>query len=332
MRFNLTPRFLLFATLCLCLTHGEVWLKNALASNTGRIVFTSLRDGNAEIYVMDVDGGNQENLTNHPADDRQPDWSPDGTKIAFVSSRDGGGSQIHVMDADGKNVIRLTDVPGGKRDPDWSPDGRQIAFSVDGRGEDYIAVMDADGRNRERLQDKATGTSWSPDGKQIAFMSWRDGHREFYVIGVGGQGRKKVTQDLVPKWSPSFSPDGRRIAYMAEHKGFYHIHVVAPDGRDLQRLTHNEENHWAPAWSPDGRTIAYYVWDGILEGQLHGTIHLMRADGRYIGQLSDGRNARDYDPDISPLGLTVSPTSNKSTTWGKLKKLELNRPSGTKGI
>ena len=145
------------------------------------------------------------------------------------------------------------------------------------------------------------------------------------MIGVSGQGRKKVTQDLVPKWNPSFSPDGGRIAYMAEHKGFYHIHVVARDGRDLQRLTHNEENHWAPAWSPDGRIIAYYVWDGILEGKLHGTIHLMRSDGRYIGQLSDAHDTRDYDPDISPLGLTVSPVSNKSTTWGKLKKVELDR-------
>ena len=317
MRFKSTIRNLLFAGLCLCLTHGEVWLKNALASNTGRIVFTSLRDGNPEIYVMDAGGGNQENLTNHPAYDLDPDWSPDGTKIVFISGRDGVGSQIHVMDSDGKNVIRLTDEPGGKRDPDWSPDGGKIAFSVDGRDEDYIAVMDADGRNRKKLQDKAIGTSWSPDGKQIAFMSRRDGHREIYVIGVGGQGRKRVTHDFAPKQHPSFSPDGRRIAFMAEQGGFYHIHVVAPDGRDLQRLTHNEENHWAPAWSPDGRIIAYYVWDG----NLHGTIHLMTADGRYIRRLSDAHDSRDFDPDISPLGLAVSPGANKTTIWGRLKKL-----------
>ena len=129
MRFNLTPGSMLLAALCVCLTHGELWLKNALASNTARIVFTSLRDGNPEIYVMDAHGRNQENLTNHPVYDRDPDWSPDGTKIAFVSGRDGAGSQIHVMDADGKNAIRLTDDPGGKRDPDWSPDGSQIAFT-----------------------------------------------------------------------------------------------------------------------------------------------------------------------------------------------------------
>ena len=70
--------------------------------------------------------------------------------------------------------------------------------------------MDADGNNHEMLEDNAWGTSWSPDGKQIAFVSLRDGLGEIYVIGVGGQGRNRVTQDLVAKLSPSFSPDGRR--------------------------------------------------------------------------------------------------------------------------
>ena len=327
MRFKLTPKFILFSVLCICLTSEELWLENALASNTGRIVFTSRRDRNNEIYVMDADGGNQENLTNHPAYDATPDWSPDGRKIVFVSTRDGGVSQIHIMNADGKNVIRLTDGQGGKRDPAWSPNGRKIAFTVSAdlinNWVHHIAVMDADGRNREKLEDQASEPSWSPDGKQIAFVSSRDDRmtHEIYVIDADGQGMKRVTHDIVGQHRPAFSPDGRRIAYMAEHEGFSHLYVVGADGKNRVRLTHNEENHWAPAWSPDGQVIAYYVWDGILEGKLHGTIHLMAADGRYIRQLSDGRNARDYQPDINPLGLAVSPAFNKSTTWGSLKKL-----------
>ena len=102
MRSKLTPRIILIAVLCVCLTREELWLKIAHPSNTGRIAFTSLRDGNAEICIMDADGRNQENLTNNPAYDGHPDWSPDGTKIAFASNRDGGPFQIHVMDADGK--------------------------------------------------------------------------------------------------------------------------------------------------------------------------------------------------------------------------------------
>ena len=322
MRFKLIAGCLLFAGLCVCATNEELLLKNALASNTGRIVFTSFRDGNPEIYVMDADGGNQENLTNHPAFDGAPDWSPDGTKIAFDSNRDGGPSQIYVMDADGKNVFRLTEGRGQKRHPDWSPDGRKIAFSVDDR-EDYIAVMDADGRNREKLEDEAWDPSWSPDGKQIAFVSAIDRLGEIYVIGVAGQGRERVTQNSVVKFNPSFSPDGRRIAY-AEHpepEGFYHIYVVGADGRNRVRITHNEESPSAPAWSPNGQVIAYYVWHG---GWGHRTIHMMASNGRYIRQLSDGRDARDYNPDISPLGLAVSPASKTSTTWGRLKKLTPN--------
>ena len=325
MRFKLTPRSMLLAALCLFLMSEDLWLKHALASNTGRIVFTSRRDRNNEIYVMDADGGNQENLTNHPAYDATPDWSPDGRKIVFVSTRDSGVSQIHVMNADGKNLIRLTDGRGDKRDPTWSPDGRKIAFTVSpdfiNNWVHQIAVMDADGRNRERLEDHAMEPSWSPDGQQIAFASRRaDAVRhDIYVIGADGKGLRRVTHELWGGFRPAFSPDGKRIAYMAEHEGFFHIYVVDSDGRNLQRLTHNEENHWGPAWSPDGRKMAYWIWDGILEGKLHGTIHLMDADGRYIKQFSDDRNARDYQPDISPLGLAVSPASKTSTTWGRLK-------------
>ena len=325
MPFKLLSRYLLFAGLCVCLASGGMWLRNGLAFNTGQIVFTSRRDGNSEIYVMDTDGGNQENLTNHPAYDAQPDWSPDGRKIAFVSGRDGSPSQIHVMDADGKNVIKLTIGWGGKSDPDWSPDGRKIAFTVDNLfpKEDHIAVMDADGKNRKKLEDQAMYPSWSPDGGEIAFVSWRDGANEIYVTGVGGLRRKRVTQDLVDKWSPSFSPDGRRIAYAAAHEEFIHIHVIGADSRNRVRLTHNEEGHWAPAWSPDGRIIAYDVWDGF-GADLHGSIHLMTADGKYLRQLSDDRGARDFEPDISPLGLAVSPAANKITIWGRLKKLAPN--------
>ena len=87
------------------------------------IAFTSTRDGNSEIYVMDSDGGNQVRLTYDPASDYQPAWSPDSTRIAFNRNH-----HIYVMDSDGRNLIELTGASGGSQ-PAWSPDGAKIAFT-----------------------------------------------------------------------------------------------------------------------------------------------------------------------------------------------------------
>ncbi len=109
-----------------------------------QIAFTSYRDGNAEIYVMDADGSNLRNLTRNPARDYAPAWSPDGGRIAFTSDRDGNW-EIYVMDANGRNLRNLTKNASTDDAPSWSPNGEQIAFDSDRDGNSEIYVMEADG-------------------------------------------------------------------------------------------------------------------------------------------------------------------------------------------
>jgi len=93
----------------------------------GLIAFTTERDGNLEIYVMNPDGSEERNISRNPARDSSPSWSADGRLIAFVSDRT-GNDDVFVMKADGTDVVNLTDHPASDRSPAWSPDGRNIAF------------------------------------------------------------------------------------------------------------------------------------------------------------------------------------------------------------
>ena len=185
MRFKRMEKLLFFTGLSIFFVNGGLGVGIGFtAHHKPQIAFTSARDGNSEIYVMDADGKNQRRLTDHPATDFSPSWSPDGKKIAFSSYRNGGNIQIFVMDSDGQNPIRLTDG-ANDQNPAWSPDGQKIAF--DGYGEEglpgavwtiQIYVMDSDGRNRKRLTDSPKSNlnpSWSPDSKRIAFESTRHG-------------------------------------------------------------------------------------------------------------------------------------------------------------
>ena len=199
-----------------------------------RIAFVSLRDGpgtdlfgrNAEIYVMNADGSAQTRLTNDPATDKDPSWSPDGQRIAFYSKRDDSFcGDLYVMNADGSSKTSLTkNLPYGGWSASWSPDGQRIAF-VTGCGENkqnpgfQIYSIDTDGSNPKALTDNIGDDeypSWSPDGSVILFSSRRDNYvqigdrisynSEIYVMNADGSAQTNLTNhpagDNIPKWLP----------------------------------------------------------------------------------------------------------------------------------
>ena len=233
-------------------------------------------------------------LTNHPAADFSPVWSPDGHHIAFESDRD-DNREIYVMGSDGSNPRNLTNHSAGDFFPSWSPDGRHIAFHSDRDGNSEIYVMDSDGSNPRRLTNdpaKDRVPSWSPDGRHIAFRSERDGNSEIYVMDSDGSNPRNLTNHSAGDFFPSWSPDGRHIAFESYRDGNGEIYVMGSDGSNPRNLTNHSAWDFFPSWSPDGRHIAFRSErDGNFE-----MIYVMGSDGSNPRNLTNGWYAR-WSPD-----------------------------------
>jgi Tol biopolymer transport system component len=236
------------------LTTLAVYPVSCRAALFERIAF----DRGGRIYVMGTDGSNPVNLTDNAAGGWYPVVSPDGTRIAFLSSGD-GSVDIYVMDADGSNLVNLTNNPAWDAEPTWSPDGTRIAFTSNRDGEPDIYVMDADGSNAVRLTNNPVRYSpaWSPDGTRIAFTSLVDFDYEIYKMNADGSNPVNLTADPARDEEPAWSPDGTRIAFHSRRDGNDDIYVMGADGSNLVRLTnHPADDRW-PAWSPDGTRITF---------------------------------------------------------------------------
>jgi Tol biopolymer transport system component/tetratricopeptide (TPR) repeat protein len=268
------------------------------------IVFGTDRDGpdpignhgNEEIYVMNRDGSGQRRLTNHPAADNTPAFSPDGSQIAFMSQRV-GGFDIFVMNADGTGQRRLTnftEIGLGAVNPEWSPDGKRIVFRSR-VGPMNLYVINIDGTGLRKLTDDPLGAvqpSWSPDGRKIAFASLRHGRHEIYVMNTDGTDQVRLTFNTAQDNRPAWSPDSRRIAFHSGRDGNLEIYIMNADGSDQRRLTTHPTDDTYPSFSPDGNRI---VFMRVVLG--HGQVFSMNADGSDVVRLTE----------ISPVAFSGFP-------------------------
>ncbi len=246
----------------------------------GTVAYMAKEDPDADwdIWVMRGDGSDPQQLTDEPADDMSPAWSPDGATIAFVTDRD-GNREIYTMKRDGTQQLNLTNHGAEDWTPAWSPDGSSIAFSSYRDGNWEVYVVAPDGSNPTRLTNSAAadyGPSWSPDSQEIVFHSNRDDNWEIYVVGRDGQGLRRLTEDEATDFAPAWSPDGALIAFESYRDGNMEIYLMYADGSEPYNISNDPySNEHGPSWARDGTKLLYFSnrdggWD-ILSIRPDGT-------------------------------------------------------------
>ncbi len=329
-----TVRLLVFVILNLLVLNVVVCPLFAEAPTTSKILFTSTRDGNRDVFIMNPDGSEQMNLTQHRADDQQAFWSPTGEKILFVSDR-GGARDLYWMDPDGSNVRRFFKfkIEEWRTAPTWSPDGKQFAYEYINWGTltdtIYIATL---GEQDSELFVNGSYPAWSPDGTEIA-CSVRE---RLTLINIRTGAQKQLLPKKVesfqrdPSWSaagdklvftwnkhPVPPPEAERAVF-AVWKAKMTIYLINRDGTGLQQLI-EEAGPYAqyPALSPNGEEVLY-------TREINGNFQIFKLDlnsgvrTQLTHHLSWNTGGDWFDPDYA---LPVSPQPELlTTTWGEVKQ------------
>lgn len=269
------------------------------------IAFDSDRDNNWEVYSMGPDGSNTVNLTNNPAEDRNPVWSPDGSQIAFVSNRDNGkegGQFIYVMNADGSNVRQLT-FDNGSDWPDWSNDGSRITYTRN----DDIYVIDADGNgqpiNLTNSPEKDWKSVWSPDGKHIAWLSGSGSNWNAFIMDVNGSNVKQITDNGNVNFA-LWTIDGRIITEWGwkDQQEFCHNCLVNIDNMEIEDGGGKGDiQRYLPFWTASNERVELADIDAFAGNNEIYLIGQTLPDSLGIG--------------IGAVNLTNNPAQDRNANW-----------------
>lgn len=261
------------------------------------IAFVSDRAGNKEIYVMKADGSEVRRATANRSINNFPNWSADGTAIAYTSYRQGNRPLIFLSSRGARRPGRLLSTNGNAQyRAVFDPIGERLALVLSKGGAAEIYTVRDNGSDLRRLTQSPAievSPSWSPDAERLAFVSDRTGAPQVYVMNADGSAVRRLTYDGAYNTNPAWSPDGRWIAYETRVDGQLDIWLIDPEGQVNVPLVVNPRGDEAPSWAPNSRHL---VFSSTRRG---------RADLYMIDH--DGSNLRR---------LTGDAGNNTAPSWG----------------
>ncbi len=213
----------------------------ALSPNGESIAFINRVGSFSQIFISALSGGWNRRLIATLSDCDEPQWTPDGKRLVFVSE-----NALWIVNADGTDAKKLTEHPSGNRHPRWSPDGSRIAFYSRRRGWDHVWTIPADGGEvRQILKGECDydDMAWSPDSKWLAYCSVREedlSTRAVFIISSDGGEEQVVSPVACWSGAPHFSPDGKTLAYLSDHDGWFHIYLFDLHTRETCQITRGE--------------------------------------------------------------------------------------------
>jgi serine/threonine protein kinase len=285
----------------------------AVGGGSGEIAFASSVTGLPQIWMMNADGTANHQVTDMPEGACQPTWSPDGSRLAFISpcafnQEIYPGASLFIINVDGTGLVPLPSLPGGDFDPAWSPDGSQIAFtSLRDYNRAQVYVINLSDNSFLSLSGNTVRDaqpSWSSDGQQIAFISTRRGPFQVWTMSRDGSDPILFSRSGSLKNShPVWSPDGRVIVFsQSEVLGGVPRLVAArfeAGNFTESKITNDATPMREASYSPDGFWLAFESWP---DGTNH-DIYLMTANGQGRQRLTSDP-AFDFDPAWRPVPAT----------------------------
>jgi TolB protein len=262
-----------------------------------KICYVTKNENRYELQVADADGFNSDFILAHREPIISPQWSPDGTRIAYVSfERRKPIVFVHNL-LDGTRTV-LANFEGSNSAPSWAPDGKKLAIVLTKDGTSNLYVIGADGSGLVRLtsnQSIDTEPSYSPDGKFILFTSDRAGSPQIYRMRADGQGEaERLTFEGGYNVTPRYSPDGKSFIFIHREEGHFNVAVQEIATRQMQILTSGGLDQ-SPTYAPNGKMILY-----ASETKGRGILAAVSSDGR-IKQKITAQSGDIREPAWGPL-------------------------------